>query len=116
MIIVNENSKSSVKEKPYSAFGITAINSINKIDDKCTWVCHNNTNYCKENHVKFNKQFFFITDPIYFGLIFLMSSTGYYGIANIVFLVILIPLTIWFFLIKSINLQIEINKLKKENE
>jgi hypothetical protein len=40
MIIVNENSKSSVKEKSYSDFGITAINSINKIDDQCTWVCH----------------------------------------------------------------------------
>ena len=50
---------------------------------------------------------------LYFGTISLLAKTGNYGLANIIFLVILLPLLIWFFIIKSLNIQDEIRKLKR---
>ena len=114
MIIVNEVVRPTIMEKPYSKYEITAMNSIDKISDKCTWICHNNTRFCKENHVIFLKPYFKYTDTIYFGIISMFQKTGNYGLANIIFLVVLAPLLIWFFIIKSLNIQDEINKLKKQ--
>lgn len=114
MIIVNEVVRPTIKEKPYSKFGITTINSADTNTEKCTWVCHNNTTYCKENHVKYLKKYYAYTDNIYFGVISLLAKTGNYGLSNIIFLVILLPLLIWFFIIKSLNIQDEINRLKKK--
>jgi len=113
MIIVNEVVRPTIKEKPYSKYGITAINSADKITEKCSWICHNNTTYCKENHVKYLKNYYPYTDTIYFGIISLLAKTGNYGLANIIFLVILLPLLIWLFIIKSLNIQDKMNKLKK---
>lgn len=114
MIIVNEVVRPTIKEKPYSKYGITTINSVDKNTEKCTWICHNNTTYCKKHHVKYLKNFYAYTDPIYFGIISLLAKTGNYGLANIIFLVILLPLLIWLFIIKSLNIQDKINKLKKK--
>ncbi len=47
-------------------------------------------------------------------MIGLLHKTGNYGLANIILLVILIPLLIWYFIIKSLNIQDEINKLKQQ--
>lgn len=116
MVVVNEFMRDTIKEKPYSAHGITAINSADRTVEKCTWICHNNTSYCKKKHVKYLKPYFGLTDVLYFGVIDLLYSTGNYGLANIVFLVILMPLILWFLLIRSANIQDEITKLKKENE
>src|SRR3954464_9050482 len=91
MIVINEMVRPTIKEKPYLNLGITAMNSSRKTTNKCTWICHNNTEYCIQHHIKFNHQFLKITDPIYFGVIGLLKSTGVYALANIVFLVILIP-------------------------
>ena len=113
MILINEVVRVTIKEIPYSAHGVTAINSVDKIENKCTWVCHNQTNYCKLHHVKFDKKWFIITDNIYFGVIKLLQSTGNYGLANIILFVVLFPLIIWFLIIRSIDIQIEINNLKK---
>jgi len=114
MVIINEMVRPTIKEKPYSKYGITAMNSADKNPEKCTWICYNNTNYCKEHHVKYLEKYYQYTDPIYFGIISLLAKTGDYGLANIVFLVILFPLLIWIFIIKSLNIQDEINKLKKK--
>ncbi len=113
MVGVNEIVKPTITEKPYSSSGITTINSADKIPDRCTWICHNQTSYCKKNHVKFAKDFFTVTDKIYFGAIGLLRSTGNYGMANIVFLVVLIPLTMWFLLVQSITIQGKINEIKR---
>ena len=113
MIVVNEMVRPIIREKPYSYHGVTTINSVDKVGAKCTWICHNNTSYCKENHVKYLKKYLKYTDPIYFGIINSLKSTGNYQWANIIFLFILIPLIIWFFIIKSLNIQDEINKLRK---
>ena len=115
MIIVNEIVRSTIKEKPYSKFEITAMNSDDKILDKCTWNCHNNTRFCKENHVKYLKPYYKYTDTIYFGMIILLQKTGNYGLANIIFLVVLAPMLIWFFIVKSLNIQDEINLYKRNN-
>lgn len=118
MVIVNELVRPSLKEKPYSSHGVTAMNSAKVDKGKCSWNCHNDTNYCKQNHVKLLKDYFEYTDPVYFGIIHLLKSTGNYGLANIVFLVILFPLIMYILLIKSIdmNRQIHVLKSKKNHE
>lgn len=113
MIIVNEMVRLRMTNDPYSQKGITAINSAERNNDKCSWICHNDTGYCKQNHVTFKSSYFQYTDPIYFGAINLLMSTGNYGLANIIFLVILVPLLLWFFLVKSMNIQDKISTLKK---
>lgn len=113
MIFTNEITRPSIKEKPNVVFGVSAINSSDKLLNKCTWNCHNQTFYCKENHVKYLKSSFRFTDRIYFGAIEIMALTGNYGAANIIILVVLIPLWIWFFLFKSLNIQFEIKRLNK---
>ncbi len=113
MISVNELSRTGIREKPYTKSGIVAINTAIQTKDRCSWNCHNNTTYCKENHVKLMKPFFKFVDPIYFGMIKLLFATGNYGLANIIFLVVLWPLLMFFLLIKSIQIQQKINLLKK---
>ena len=113
MALINEASRKKTKEKSYTFKGITTINSAEYLPGKCTWACHNNTAYCKTHHVKYLKPFFAITDRFYFGVIASLAYTGNYGAANIIFLVILIPITILYFIIKSLNIQDEIRKLSK---
>lgn len=112
MIIVNEIVRPSIKEKQYSTSGISAMNSAARITDKCTWVCHNDTSYCMENHVKYLETYSNYTNILYFGVIGMLQMTGNYGLANIIFLVVLVPLLIWFFIINPMNIQDEIDKLK----
>ena len=100
MVIVNELVRPTLKGNPYQAHGVTAMNSAEVNLDECSWICHNNTGYCKQNHVKILKNYFEYTDPVYFGIIKLLKSTGNYGLANIVFLVILFPLIMYLLLIK----------------
>ena len=121
MIMINEWTRLNTNEAGYTRQwkgvldiqGITAINSVKKSKDKCTWICHNDTNYCKENHVKLATPYFDKIDPIYFGIINSLRSTGDYGLANIIFLVIIFPLIMYFSLVKSISLEFKIRKLKK---
>ncbi len=114
MVLVNEFTRPRIKENRHNKQGISAINSATKTTTKCSWICHNDTNYCKENHVKILGNYFQYTDPVYFGIIKSLKSTGNYGLANIVFLVILFPLFMYFLLIKSLDLQREIKALKFE--
>lgn len=113
MILINESARPFVKDKSYFLQGVKTINSAEYFSNKCSWVCHNNTKYCKLHHVKYLKPFYKVTDMFYFGVIALLASTGSYGAANIVFLVFLFPLTILYFIIKSIQMQDEIRKLSK---
>lgn len=114
MVLINEAVRPNIKEQPYTALGTIAVNSAKYLPKKCTWVCHNNTTYCKAHHVKYLKPFYAITDLFYFGVIGLLASTGNYGAANIIFLVFLFPLTILYFIVKSIDIQKEIQKLSKK--
>ncbi len=113
VVLINELVRSSANESGYLLNGVSAINSAEKHTDKCSWHCHSNTTFCKENHVKLAKPFFNYTDAAYFGLINLLQKTGSYVLANLFFLVALLPLLIWFFIVKSFNIQTEIKTLKK---
>jgi len=113
MIIVNESVRLNTIGKGYTNQGVTAINSAERLKNKCSWICHNETAFCKANHVKLAKPYFNKIDPLYFGIIHTLQSTGNYGLANIIFLVILIPLLMYVLLIKSISIQLEIRKIKK---
>lgn len=121
MIMINELIRLKTNEEGYTKQGkwglpiqaITAINSGEPMKDKCTWMCHNNTNYCKDNHVKLAKPYFDKTDLIYFGIIKSLQSTGGYVSANIIILVIILPLIMYILLVKSISLEFKIRKLKK---
>jgi hypothetical protein len=110
MIIVNESMRGKVPEKPYQAHDIKTINSAKYIPTRCSWACHNDTAYCKKKHVKYLKPYLKISDLFYFGLIGLLASTGNYGLANIVILVILLPGSILYFTLKAWNIQDEITQ------
>jgi hypothetical protein len=113
MIIINELVRINTKEEGFNKQGIMAINTAKQQKDKCSWICHNDTDYCKEHHVKLAKPYFDQIDPIYFGIIASLKSTGNYALANILFLVILLPLMMYGLLVKSIQLQFEIRRFKK---
>lgn len=74
-----------------------------KNNQKCTWECHNNTGFCKKNHVKYLAKYFSITDPIYFKIINSLKSTGDYQGANVFILVFIIPTLSFYFIIKGIE-------------
>ena len=113
MIVINEFVRLNTNEEGYAKQGVTAINTAKKQKDKCTWVCHEITNYCKENHVKLAKPYFDKIDLIYFGIIKSLKKTENYELANIIFLVIILPLIMYILLVKSISLEFKIRKLKK---
>lgn len=113
MVVINEIIRPTISENQHSYEGVKTINSNSKNMDKCTWLCHDNTEYhCQAYHVKHLNNYYAYTDPMYKGIIKLLMGTGHYGIANIIFLVILIPFMIFFFFIKSIIIQLKINELK----
>jgi hypothetical protein len=112
MVIVNELKRIQNKTQ-YKSKGFALLNTTEPIKNMCSWKCHNNTSYCIENHIKLTKPYLKYTNPIYFGAIGALKSTGNYGLANILFLVILMPLWMFYFLVKSIDLIIKIKKNKK---
>jgi len=113
MIVINEFVRLNIADKGSKRKGVVAINSEKKYKHSCSWACHDNTAYCKKNHVKFTKSYFDKIDPVYFGIIKFFKSTGNYGLANIIFLVVLLPLFMYFLLVKSISIQLRIRKIKK---
>ena len=113
MILVNELMRPGIHEKPYSIKGITAMNSNIRTVDKCSWNCHNDTRFCMDHHTAVLRPYFNIVNPFYFGMIYLLGATGNYGLANILFLVILWPLTMIILLVKTLNIQQKIIGLKK---
>jgi hypothetical protein len=115
MIAINEFERPKIKNNSYSYNGFSTINPGGPNTQICTWSCHNKTvSHCKTKHVKFLKPFYKVTDIPYDFVIHRLRDTGNYDLANIIFLVLLFPFTIIYFLIKSLNLQDEINKLSEQ--
>jgi len=115
MVIINEFERPKIKNNSNRYHGAMTINPSGFNPQKCTWECHHHTSsYCQIHHVKFLKPFYKVTDTPYYFVIQTLRGSGNYGIANIVFLVLLFPFTILYFLIKSLNLQDEINQLSKQ--
>ena len=86
----------------------TAMNPLLKHHNKCSWRCHH-TGVCEPRLLNPLKWIV----PIYNGIITSLHSFGNYGLANIVFLVLLWPLIMFFLLIKCLDMQQEIKKLKE---
>ncbi|WP_430933615.1 hypothetical protein [Saccharicrinis sp. 156] len=113
MVAMNETVRPTIQDKAFNDSVYTGMNARQKIEDYCTWNCHFNTRYCMDHHVKYLRPYFNITDTVYYGMINWLRIPGDYIWANIVFMVILIPFLIWFFIIKSLNIQDKIKRLKK---
>src|SRR5690625_2877908 len=105
MVVVNETVRPTIKENPYSLFGITAINTARVLPDKCSWNCQNDTRYCEEHHVGWLRPFLPFTDRLYYGAIDMLKNSGNYALTNILFLVILFPGLIWLFITRGWNIQ-----------
>jgi hypothetical protein len=112
VVIVNETFRSSIKENHHYFKGFATVNSADKILNKCSWNCHNNTAFCKQHHVKLMNDYFSTTDKLYYGEISLLKKTGDYQAANIAILVILFPFFILYFSLKGWNIKQKIKKMK----
>jgi hypothetical protein len=114
MIMVNESAR-LIQGKSNHYYGNRGtINTANQIKDKCSWVCHDKTAYCKNNHVKLAPGILSYTDFAYNKTIqFLQSSDRSYAMDNLIYLVFGIPFIIYFMLIKCINYHQQIKILKK---
>ncbi|MFL0085377.1 hypothetical protein, partial [Tenacibaculum maritimum] len=112
VVFVNEYSRLNNSNKGFVRKGITAINPSVKTPEKCSWYCHTDTSYCKKHHTHLLKNHTSKIDPFYFGIINSLHNAGDYGLANIIFLVILFPVLIYVFLVKSISIQKKIKELK----
>jgi hypothetical protein len=114
MIVVNEYSRSTIAESQRSSESLK-MNSALATPDACTWKCFNDTTYCKEQHVKLTKNFFWLIDPFYFGIISALMMMGNYGAANILFLVLLWPLLLSYLLVKPVLIELQINNIRKRH-
>lgn len=114
IICINEGVRDQLIIKKYVDNGAIYMNSSKADPLSCTWKCHNDTKYCKKNHVKYMTNLYRYTDPMYFGIINGLKRSGSYRLANIVVLVILLPLLMFILLLKSIVLQCRINQIKKK--
>ena len=112
IVLVNESCRNNYQNEGYTIHGITAMNSSKANPGQCTWRCHNDTEYCKEHHVKYLKSGFDITDKLYYGAINVLKAGGNYVLANIILLVIIIPLLTWYLLLRSLIMLGKINRLK----
>lgn len=114
MFLVNETSRWQI-DGTYQLMGINVINGDESNLSQCSWNCHNQTNYCKKHHVKYLKPHFHWVDPIYWGIVEALMSTGNYGLANIVFLVILWPFCMYWLLLRAIRNRKKLKLLKYGN-
>lgn len=113
LVVVNEYSRFQLDSKNYLNRGQATLNPVGLDPEKCTWACHNETPYCKTHHVKFDSSYFAFTDPLYFGMITVLKGFGNYSLANILILVLFMPLLIYTLLIKSLHIQDRIHQLRK---
>ena len=113
MIIINEYVRANTYEQGFTKYGVTAINSGEGFKDKCSFICHEKTKYyCQVHHVKLAKSYVEKIDPVYYGIIDSLDRAGSYRLANLIILVIILPLIMYVLLVKSISLEFKIRKLK----
>jgi hypothetical protein len=106
MIIINEFTH--IQKHNHKYLKIKTINPGIKHAEHCTWACHENTDWCRKHHVKMPDNYLVITNIPYRKVIDSLKDgnnlyKGDYQINNILYLVILIPITIWFFIASGLN-------------
>ncbi len=114
MIILNEIYRIHKEDDGGIYNGVYTLNISKPNFEKCTWKCHNDTKFCKDHHVSFLRNYLTSTDLIYNRIIKELNKGNAYILNNILYLVILTPMVIWFFMYKSWNIQDEINLLKNK--
>lgn len=112
MIIVNEYYRHTADiNEPESFLFVKGISSNITTKEKCTWSCHHNTTYCMNNHIKrLTPTQLATSKKYYFGLITLLNTGNMYMFANIILLILVVPLTIIYFITESILIQIKLKK------
>lgn len=110
MVVVNESMPSSDFIHSNEIYGIKTANSAQQFLSKCSWACHNNTSFCMSNHVTYLKKYLPATDRVYFGAINLLRASGNYALANIIILVLFLPFAMWYFIVKSLDMQTKMGK------
>lgn len=114
IMVVNESVRPTINAKGFRLRGVEAMNPKSALKERCSWNCYfETTKHCKVQHTKFLKPYFKYIDPIYFGIINSMHSGGNYQLMNVIFLVILIPLMIFVFMVRAIQIRYRIKALKK---
>lgn len=114
VVAVNESTRPRIAAH---SFGFDDQHTLHGREAKkrsCTWECHFNTGWCKDNHVKLDRKWLEFTDIPYFGIIDSLKSMGNYTLANILFLVLLIPTTILWMLVRSMEMEWSIRKLDRK--
>lgn len=111
LIVINESARQSNEKSNHLHYGIKTINSNAPNLTFCTWQCHYNTGYCIQHHTILLKPYVNSINPIYFEIIALLKSTGNYGFANILFLVVLWPLLLFLLVKKVLENRQKINLL-----
>lgn len=112
MVTVNEYARGTIYKNLRST-EYMKMNSAVATPEACTWNCYNDTGYCKRNHVKLANSYFAFIDPFYFGMINALMMVGNYGVANVLFLVILWPLLMSYLLVKPLLIQIQLKQIMK---
>lgn len=80
----------------------------------CTWTCYYHTKWCKDNHVGIDSKWMDLTDIPYKAIIGALDSMGDYPMANIAFLVLIIPTAILWLFVRSIEWEISIRKFDRK--
>lgn len=114
IIIINQSSRFAHSSKQ-QYFGLIKSSYITSLSTtKCSWKCHDDTEFCKRHHVKLFQVLTPYIDHIYFGIISLLAHTNRYKAANVMILGFLFPFFFYFLLIKSLMLRMQIKKVAYE--
>lgn len=93
MVVINESMRTSIPPHSFNIYGVSPMNSGTYNLSKCTWACHDATTlHCKVHHATLASSYSKWIDSIYFGMIGGLRSTGNYGVANVILLVLAWPL------------------------
>ncbi|MCR9054119.1 MAG: hypothetical protein ACE362_19815 [Phaeodactylibacter xiamenensis] len=118
MVVVNEVSRwrqpGVFKYKGGVTYGVSipAINPSEGDPDRCTWRCHDDTEYCLNHHVEHPPAEWL--KGAYFGIIRLLAGTGAYGLSNVLLLGAGWPFMMLLLLIGVVRMRRKIKSLRYE--
>ena len=105
MILINESQRESFDLHYFTIYDSPTMNSAEYDHDSCTWACHNNTTHCIKYHATTIASYSDWIDPLYFGIINGLKKTGDYGVANVLLLVVVWPLSMCYLFIRILQMK-----------
>lgn len=115
MVAVNESTRPNIPRHGHAYQHQPTIHPGKASKLNCTWECYEKTQWCTDNHVGIDQQWLRFTNIPYRAIIGALDSTGSYTMANILFLVIIIPTAILWMLIRSMEMELSIRKLARNS-